>query len=57
LDFVLKSIEKAGYAPGEDIYLALDCASTEYYKDGKYVLAGENKHLTLMKMLPTLRHW
>ena len=46
LDFVLKSIEKAGYAPGEDIYLALDCASTEYYKDGKYVLAGENKTLS-----------
>ena len=46
LDFVLKSIEKAGYAPGEDIYLALDCASTEYYKDGKYVLAGENKKLS-----------
>ena len=46
LNFVLKSIEKAGYAPGEDIYLALDCASTEYYKDGKYVLAGENKTLS-----------
>lgn len=46
LDFVLKSIEKAGYVPGEDIYLALDCASTEYYKDGKYVLAGENKTLS-----------
>ena len=46
LDFVLKSIEKAGYAPGEDIYLALDCASTEYYKDGNYVLAGENKTLS-----------
>ena len=46
LDFVLKSIEKAGYAPGEDIYLALDCASTEYYKDGKYVLAGEIKTLS-----------
>ena len=46
LDFVLKSIEKAGYTPGEDIYLALDCASTEYYKDGKYVLAGENKTLS-----------
>jgi enolase len=46
LDFVLKSIEKAGYAPGEDIYLALDCASTEYYKDGKYVLAGETKTLS-----------
>lgn len=46
LDFVLKSIEKAGYAPGEDIYLALDCASTEYYNDGKYVLSGENKTLS-----------
>jgi enolase len=46
LDFILSSIEKAGYKPGEDIYLALDCASTEYYKDGKYVLAGEGKTLT-----------
>jgi enolase len=46
LDFVLKSIEKAGYTPGEDIYLALDCASTEYFKDGKYVLSGEGKSLT-----------
>ncbi len=46
LDFILKAIEKAGYTPGEDIYLALDCASTEYYKDGNYVLSGENKVLT-----------
>ena len=46
LDFILKSIEKAGYTPGEDIYLALDCASTEYYKGGKYELAGEGKSLT-----------
>ena len=46
LDFILKSIEKAGYTPGEDIYLALDCAATEYFKDGKYVLAGEGKTLT-----------
>ncbi|PID35522.1 MAG: phosphopyruvate hydratase [Rhodobacterales bacterium] len=45
LDFILKSIEKAGYTPGKDIYLALDCAATEYYKDGKYVLAGEGKTL------------
>ncbi|MDX1785132.1 MAG: phosphopyruvate hydratase [Roseovarius sp.] len=45
LDFVLRSIEKAGYKPGEDIYLALDCAATEYYKDGKYVLSGEGKSL------------
>ena len=46
LDFILKSIEKAGYKPGEEIHLALDCAATEYYKDGKYVLAGEGKSLT-----------
>jgi len=46
LDFILKSIEKAGYTPGEEIYLALDCAATEYFKDGKYVLAGEGKTLT-----------
>ncbi|MEM8794831.1 MAG: phosphopyruvate hydratase [Pseudomonadota bacterium] len=42
LDFVLQSIDQAGYRPGEDIFLALDCAATEYYKDGKYVLAGED---------------
>lgn len=46
LDFVLKSIEKSGYKPGEDIYLALDCAATEYYKDGSYVLSGEGKTLS-----------
>jgi len=46
LDFIQKSIESAGYKPGEDIYLALDCAATEYFKDGKYVLAGEGKTLT-----------
>jgi len=46
LDFILKSIEKAGYKPGEDIYLALDCAATEYYKDGNYVMTGEGKTLT-----------
>ena len=46
LDFILKSIEKAGYKPGKDIYLALDCAATEYYKDGNYVMAGEGKTLS-----------
>ena len=46
LDFVLKSIEKAGYKPGEDMYLALDCAATEYYKGGKYEMVGEGKSLT-----------
>ena len=46
LDFILTSIEKAGYKAGEDIYLALDCASTEYYKDGKYEMKGEGISLT-----------
>ena len=46
LDFILKSIEKAGYRPGDDIFLALDCAATEYFRDGSYVLAGEGKTLT-----------
>ncbi|AOZ69287.1 phosphopyruvate hydratase [Rhodobacter xanthinilyticus] len=46
LDLILKSIEKAGYKPGEDIYLALDCASTEYYKGGKYEMKGEGLSLS-----------
>jgi enolase len=46
LDFILKSIEKAGYRPGEDIYLALDCAATEYFKGGRYEMKGEGKSLT-----------
>ncbi len=46
LDFILKSIKKAGYKPGEEIYLALDCAATEYYVDGKYEMKGEGKSLT-----------
>jgi enolase len=46
LDFILKAIEKAGYKPGEDIYLALDCAATEYYKGGKYEMTGEGLSLT-----------
>ena len=47
LDFILKSIEKAGYKPGEDIYLALDCAATEYFKGGKYEMKGEGKSLSI----------
>ena len=43
LDYILKSIEKAGYKPGEDVCLALDCAATEYYRDGLYVMAGSNQ--------------
>ncbi len=46
LDFIMTSIKKAGYKPGEDVYLALDCAATEYYKDGKYEMAGEGISLS-----------
>ncbi|GGE79995.1 phosphopyruvate hydratase [Stappia taiwanensis] len=45
IGFVMKAIETAGYRPGEDICLALDAASTEFFKDGKYHLAGEGKVL------------
>ncbi|WP_018698036.1 phosphopyruvate hydratase [Amorphus coralli] len=45
LDFIMSAIESAGYKPGEDICLALDCASTEFFKDGKYALDGEGRAL------------
>ena len=45
LDFVMKSIEAAGYKPGDDVVLALDPASTEFFKDGKYELEGEGRTL------------
>jgi enolase len=43
LDFVVESIEKAGFKPGQDIAIGLDCAATEFFKDGNYVYEGENK--------------
>ncbi len=46
LTFIMSAIEKAGYKPGSDVMLALDCAATEYYKNGKYELAGEGKSLS-----------
>jgi len=45
LDFIMQAIEGAGYKPGEDVMLALDPAASEFYRDGKYVLAGEDKIL------------
>ncbi|SIQ10749.1 enolase [Rhizobium sp. RU20A] len=45
LDFIMTSIEKAGYKPGDDMVIALDCASTEFFKDGKYHLEGEGRVL------------
>ena len=47
LDFILKSIEQAGYRPGEDMCLALDCAATEYFKGGRYEMEGEGKSLSI----------
>ena len=43
LDYLMKSIEKAGYKAGDDVYIALDAASSEFYKNNKYVLTEENK--------------
>ena len=46
LDFIMTSIEKAGFTPGDDVVLALDCASTEFYRNGKYEISGEKLSLT-----------
>jgi enolase len=47
LDFILQSIDKAGYKAGKDMFLALDCAATEYFKGGKYEMKGEGKSLSI----------
>jgi enolase len=46
LESIVVAIEKAGYAPGKDIYLALDCAASEFYHDGRYVLSGEGREFS-----------
>jgi len=46
LDFIMSSVEAAGYKPGDNVMLALDCAATEYYKDGAYRMVGEAKTLS-----------
>jgi enolase len=51
LDFLMKAIESSGYRPGDDVLIALDPASTEFYKDGQYVLAGEGKTLDSAGMI------
>ncbi|MBY8820685.1 phosphopyruvate hydratase [Sphingomonas colocasiae] len=50
LDFIMQSIEKAGYTPGDDVVLALDCAATEFFKDGAYHLEGEGRVLSPLEM-------
>ena len=51
LDFIMNAIERAGYKPGSEVMLALDAASTEFYKDGQYVLTGEDKILDAAGMV------
>ena len=46
LESIVVAIEKAGYTPGKDIYLALDCAASEFYHDGRYVLSGEGREFS-----------
>lgn len=51
LDAIMQAIEAAGYKPGVDVMLALDCAATEFYKDGRYQLVGERKVLNAEQMV------
>ncbi len=57
VELILEAIEKAGYAPGEDVYLALDPAATEFYRDGKYVLAKEGRALSGAEMVDFYGEW
>jgi enolase len=54
LGYLMKAIEKAGYKPGQDIMLALDCASTEFFKGGKYVYEGEGRNLSIEEQVTFL---
>ena len=57
IEVILEAIEKAGYKAGEDIYLGLDVASSEFYKDGKYELASEGRSLSAEQMVDFLAEW
>lgn len=57
IEVILQAIEKAGYTAGKDIYLALDCASSEFYKNGRYDIASENKQLTSAEFADYLAEW
>jgi enolase len=57
IKLALEAVSKAGYQPGSDVVLALDCASSEFYKDGKYILESENQSLTPAKFADVLAAW
>ena len=50
-ELIMEAIKKAGYEPGKDVFIAIDVAASEFYKDGKYVLAGENRSLTTEELI------
>ena len=54
LDFIMGAVEKAGFRPGDEVMLALDCAATEFHKDGKYEMTGEGKSLSSAAMVDFL---
>ena len=57
IEVILEAVTKAGYKPGEDVFIAIDAASSEYYKDGKYVLEHEGKTLNASEMVDFLEAW
>jgi enolase len=57
IQMIMEAISQAGYEPGRDVYLGLDCASTEFYKNGKYHLASENLSLTTEQFTDYLATW
>lgn len=57
IEAIMEAIEKAGYTPGKDVFLGLDAASSEYIKDGKYVLTGENRTVDAAGMVDLLAEW
>ncbi len=57
LEVIMTAIKRAGYEPGKDVFLGLDIAASEFYKDGKYVLASENKAFTSEEFAAFLEDW
>jgi enolase len=57
LDLIMRSIEDAGLSPGKNVFLGLDCASSEFYHNDRYVLAAENVELTSSAMVQKLQGW
>lgn len=57
LEYVIQAIEKAGYRPGEDVYIALDAASSEFYKNGKYVFESTQEERTSAEMVDFWADW